>query len=907
MQGMQRRRCLAIIVAFLISISLFSISTQHPHVVYAMSAENNGVGLTPALGWSSWSFIRRNPTATNIEATADAMKNSGLAGAGYQYINVDDFWYQCPGNQGPNVDEYGRWVIDTTKFPNAGSTSGIQAVADYIHKDGLKFGLYVTPGISKQAVVQNTAIEGTPYHADDIATTTVEKNYNCSGNGGMVGIDYSKPGAQEFINSWANQFAAWGIDYLKIDGVGTWDIPDLQAWSAALQQTGRPIHLELSNKLAIGSAATWAQYSNGWRTGSDIECYGCATGGSSYPLTNWSNVSSRFNQVASWQPYGGPGGFNDYDSLEVGNGSNDGLTPDERMTQMSLWAMAASPLILGTDLTNLDPTDLGYLKNTDVLAVDQDTIDASRIVNTSTTQVFTKMEPNGDGIVALFNTGGQAATISTTTSAIGMPTSGGYYLNDLWSHQKTETVGTISVYIPAHGVALYRVTTSDNPTATPPSVALDLSGLSTMTAGQTATVTESFTDNGVLPAQQVQLSLTTPSGWTVTPTSATSLGAVESGQTVQTTFQVTAPTPATLFQSDSITATANYQWHGKYPLSISITRPVVTNPPVQTPYQTFSSATDAPATFGQLGQQFGISGAGTDLYSSADAYSSIYLKGAVGTTSTIDTEVVSQQSLTGYGKAGIIVRNDITGSGTTPEGVILFVSPTGGIQLEWTNNGGTYINSVTPANNTIVYTMPVWLKLEKSGTSYTGYYSLDGKGWYIVGHANLSAQTDTQDAGIFVTSHSSGTPAQITFNGLSVSDGATPPPAGPTFYEAESSANTIAGGASVSSCAACSGGKKVGYVGNGGTLTFNKVTAPTTGSYTVVIYYLNGPPERDAMVSVNGDTPQTLSFTPTADFNTVGAMTVSLQLAAGNNTIKFSNPTAYAPDFDRISVAATPN
>ena len=127
--------------------------------------------------------------------------------------------------------------------------------------------------------------------------------------------------------------------------------PGLQA----LRQTGRPIHLELSNSLNIADASTWQQYSNGWRTGGDIECYSCESGGSSYPLTDWANIESRFDQVAQWQPYGGPGAFNDYDSLEIGNGSNDGLTPDERQTQMSLWALAASPLILGTDLTHLDP------------------------------------------------------------------------------------------------------------------------------------------------------------------------------------------------------------------------------------------------------------------------------------------------------------------------------------------------------------------------------------------------------------------------------------------------------------------------------------------------------------------------------------------------------------------------
>jgi hypothetical protein len=76
-------------------------------------AQDNGVGLTPLMGWSSWSFVRHNPTAATIEAQADAMRGSGLAAVGYRYVNVDDFWYVCPGSQGPDVDDSGRWVIDT--------------------------------------------------------------------------------------------------------------------------------------------------------------------------------------------------------------------------------------------------------------------------------------------------------------------------------------------------------------------------------------------------------------------------------------------------------------------------------------------------------------------------------------------------------------------------------------------------------------------------------------------------------------------------------------------------------------------------------------------------------------------------------------------------------------------------
>ncbi len=421
----------------------------------AAQAEDNGVGLTPALGWSSWSFIRHDPTAADIEAQARAMKTSGLARVGFQYVNGDDFWYQCPGSQGPDVDQYGRWVIDNSKFPAEGSENGIQAVADYVHHLGLKFGLYVTPGISKQAVAQNTPIEGTSYTAGQIAEPSVaENNYNC---GGMVGIDYSKPGAQSFIDSWADEFASWGVDYLKLDGVGSFDIPDVQAWSQALRQTGRPIHLELSNSLNIADASTWAQYSNGWRTGGDIECYGCETSGTSYPLTDWANVESRFNQVAQWQPYGGPGAFNDYDSLELGNGSNDGLTPAERQTQMSLWSLAASPLILGTDLTHLDPLDLSYLTNRDVRSVDQDSIDASRVADSAVAQVFAKTEKSGDVVAGLFNTSSQAEVVSTTAAAVGLPASNAYLLNDLWQHRLTESGGAIAADVPAHGVALFRI------------------------------------------------------------------------------------------------------------------------------------------------------------------------------------------------------------------------------------------------------------------------------------------------------------------------------------------------------------------------------------------------------------------------------------------------------------------
>ena len=134
----------------------------------------NGLEPTPLLGWSTWSFLRKEPTADKVEAQARAMRDSGLQKLGYTYVNLDDFWYQCPGPHGPNVDSYGRWVTDPSRFPPQGDTNGIKAVAAYMHSMGMKFGIYVTPGISSQAVTKNTSIEGTPYTAAQIANSSCE-------------------------------------------------------------------------------------------------------------------------------------------------------------------------------------------------------------------------------------------------------------------------------------------------------------------------------------------------------------------------------------------------------------------------------------------------------------------------------------------------------------------------------------------------------------------------------------------------------------------------------------------------------------------------------------------------------------------------------------------------------------
>ncbi|MFD8811271.1 NEW3 domain-containing protein [Streptomyces sp. NPDC059627] len=718
-------------------------------------ADDNGVGLKPVLGWSSWSFVRRNPTAQTIEAQAKALKTSGLAKNGFVYANVDDFWYQCPGSQGPDVDQYGRWVTDPAKFPPRGSENGIQVVADYVHSLGLKFGLYVTPGISQQAVAKNTAIEGTSYHARDIATTTTENNYNC---GGMVGIDYTKPGAQAFIDSWAGQFAGWGIDYLKIDGVGTPDQQDVQAWSDALRHTGRPIHLELSNNLDINNAATWSKLSNGWRTGGDIECY-CGPDGSSYPLTTWASVASRFDQVAAWAPYGGPGGYNDYDSLEIGNGANNGLTPDERRTQMSLWSLAASPLILGTDLTHLDPADLALLKNTDVLAVDQDGVDAKRISSDPNSQVFAKTERDGDVVVGLFNTGSAPREVATTAAALGLSKSRDYALRDLWTKKLTESAGRIAANVPPHGVALYRVHPSRHAVAgAAPDVSLALNWAPASSDSTTRTVTAVLSDNGSRPVTDAALTLTGPAGTKITTHSPTSARTIRGGHALKAVYSVAIPPSAKLFASSDFQGTAGYRFRSGGRTKLTAGDTITVNHQVTAPYRTFASTT---ASFSESGSQLGIRAQGADLYNGTNEYGTIYLPGAEHDGSVTTVKLDSQSDTDVWAKAGIMVRNDITQPNTSPGYLALVATPANGYLLDWDSDGNGTLDS---QDSTGSATYPSWLKLVRDGTTYSGYYSTDGTTWNLVGTVDVPTAAATQDVGLTQTSHASGTTGEADFD-----------------------------------------------------------------------------------------------------------------------------------------------
>lgn len=680
--------------------------------------QSQELAATPQMGWNDWNAFGCDVNAKLVEETADAMIANGMKADGYQYVNIDDCWLE------KQRDANGDLVPDPTKFPG-----GIKAVADYVHARGLKLGIYESAGTA-----------------------------TCAGYPGSLGHEKQD----------AATFASWGVDYLKYDNCNNQGsstrqqyIDRYSAMRDALNATGRKIFYSLC-EWGVNDPWTWAgQVGQSWRTTGDIR-------------DSFDSMLSIFEQNVWLYPYAGPGGWNDPDMLEIGNG---GMTTAEYQTEFSLWAEMAAPLLAGTDLRTISKADLAIYTNKDVIAVDQDELGKQGIPVANNGEpagnnglwVMTKPLANGDRSVVLFNSTGTTKTITTTARQVGLAPSHQYSLDNLWTHTTTESGGTISASVPAHGVAMYRVSAHSSGQVAP-DVSISLDGLDAVsTPGQASTVTVSATNNGAQSARNVTLSLQVPDSWTVTATSPTTDSSLGSDDTATATFSVVPGEPSAPLATDTVTATVDYQWDGGQQASSSVSQTVTSSSPVQSPYLTYSSANDAPARYGQVGDDFGISGGGDDLWGGSDHYSTIYRAGVVGTDSTVQTEVTATQGLSGYGKTGILVRDKINDAGTAPEGVILFVSPEGGVQLEWNSNADASIDSVTPANGTIPPTVPVHLKLVRSGSTYTGYYSTDGTTWTKVGSADVPGQADTQDAGMFITSHTSGSPATADFHGFTVS------------------------------------------------------------------------------------------------------------------------------------------
>ncbi|MEO3814106.1 ricin-type beta-trefoil lectin domain protein [Sphaerisporangium sp. B11E5] len=370
------------------------------------AALDNGLARTPQMGWNDWNTFGCNVNETLIRQTADVMVSSGMAAAGYEYVNIDDCWSTRSRNSS------GDLVADPQKFP-----SGIKNLADYVHSKGLKLGIYSSAG-----------------------TTT------CAGYPASLGYEQRD----------AALWASWGIDYLKYDNCGDHQGRSGQqrytAMRDALAATGRPIVYSLCN-WGQESVWTWGMpVGNSWRTTGDIQA-------------NWSSVMGILDRQVGLEAYSGPGGWNDPDMLEVGVGS---MTATESRAHFSLWSLLNAPLIAGNDIRSMSAETRAILTNTEVIAVNQDWggRQGHKISDNGNLEVWRKPMSNGSVAVVLLNRGSGTATVSTTASALGLGAASSYSVRDLWAHTTGTSSATISASVPGHGAAMYIVSGGGTPPST---------------------------------------------------------------------------------------------------------------------------------------------------------------------------------------------------------------------------------------------------------------------------------------------------------------------------------------------------------------------------------------------------------------------------------------------------------
>ena len=362
---------------------------------------------TPPMGWISWTHFAEKVTDADIRAAADQLVSTGMRDAGYIYVNIDDTWQ---GKRDAN-----GVIHPNEKFPD------MKALTAYVHNKGLKLGIYSGPG--KQT---------------------------CARYEGSLGHE-----AQD-----AKTYAGWGVDFLKYDLCSFSDqmtaetkahpddpdaanklmIAAYKKMGDALRASGRPILYSLC-QYGLDEPWKWGPTvgASMWRTTDDIN-------------DTWTRMFIIAQSQSDLAQYAGPGHWNDPDMLEVGNG---GMKTEEYRQHMTLWAMLASPLLAGNDLTKMSDADKSILMNRDVIAIDQDPMgkQATRLYQHGDVSVWTRQLTGNRTAVALVTGSWGQRDIQFDLAAAGFPS--GASIHDVWAgkdlgHQR----GIFTGHVGQHGVML---------------------------------------------------------------------------------------------------------------------------------------------------------------------------------------------------------------------------------------------------------------------------------------------------------------------------------------------------------------------------------------------------------------------------------------------------------------------
>ncbi len=369
-------------------------------------ALENGLARTPPMGWNSWNKFACDVNEKAVRDVAAAMVSSGMRDAGYQYVVIDDCWQI-------DRDAQGNIVVDAQRFP-----AGIAALAEFVHSQGLKFGIY-----------------------SDAGTNT------CAGRPGSWGYEFQD----------ARQYAAWGVDYLKYDWCNNGGQNSKAAYSRmrdALAKCGRPIVFSICE---WGSTQPWlwaGPIGNLWRTTGDIT----DTWDTKDEKGGGLGVVQILDLQAPIASFSGPGHWNDPDMLEVGNG---GMSLEEYRSHFSLWCLLAAPLMAGNDIATMAPEIRDILINREVIAVDQDPLgkQGARVRDDGDTEVWARPLADGSRAVILLNRGSQDATIAVAWPEIGYTSPMTAQVRDLWLHRDMGRIqGGYKATVKPHGVAMIRIT-----------------------------------------------------------------------------------------------------------------------------------------------------------------------------------------------------------------------------------------------------------------------------------------------------------------------------------------------------------------------------------------------------------------------------------------------------------------
>ena len=424
---------------------------------------------TPPMGWNSWDSyglrINEEQFRANVEAMAAKLKPSG-----YTYAVIDEGWYMLNPEDRPKpellkyvVDGYGRFISVPQRFPSSlqdGRNTGFEQMASWVHSMGLKFGIHIIRGIPRESVQRNLPIEGSDFKTQDAA----DQNDACPWDPTSWGIRDNAAG-QAWYDSLLRQYAGWGVDFIKVDCIADhpYKVSEIRQINRAIQHSGREIVLSLSpGPTQLEHHTEVAELAQMWRMSNDIWDL-WDSGNPVFPI----GIKSQFENAARWIQYAGPGHWPDADMLpvgelspfpEVGRGArHTRLTPDEQQTQLTLWAMARSPLIVGANLTLLDEATTRLLTNADMLRIDQTAMASRQVLYEGDLVAWTADMPRNERALALFNLGEKPVTVDRSFSDFALTVSR-YAIRNVWTGERLEHSSRVRVMLNPHACVLLMLT-----------------------------------------------------------------------------------------------------------------------------------------------------------------------------------------------------------------------------------------------------------------------------------------------------------------------------------------------------------------------------------------------------------------------------------------------------------------